>query len=154
MKQSSTFFLRAVLVLISIGVLAICLIVLPLGIILDQTGYYRPLLIGMYVPAIPFFIAIYESSKLLNYIDRREAFSDLSVKALKRIKYCGVAISGLYAMGMPYIFYAADRDDAPGVVAIALIIIFASLVVAVFAGLLQKLLRTAIDIKTENDLTV
>jgi len=32
--------------------------------------------------------------------------------------------------------------------------IFASLVVAVFAAVLQKLLKNAIDIKSENDLTI
>ncbi len=154
MKRGTTFFLRAVIYLIGAGVLAICVFVLPIGIMSDQTDYYRPLLIGMYVPAIPFFFALYQSLKLLRYIDKNTAFSELSVQALKNIKYCGVAISALYTVGMPYIVYAADRDDAPGAVAIGLIIIFASAVIAVFAGLLQKLLQSAIDIKAENDLTV
>ncbi len=154
MKKGTTFFLRVTLVLIGLGVLTLCLFIVPLGIMHDHAGYYRPLLLGMYIPAIPFFVALRESWKLLGYIDTDIAFSHLSVKALKRIKYCGLAISGLYAIGMPYIFYVADRDDAPGAVAIALIIIFASLVIAVFAGLLQKLLRNAIDIQRENDLTV
>jgi hypothetical protein len=154
MKRSTTVFLRVVVFLIGAVVLGLCVFLLPYGIMTDQVGYYRPILIGMYVPAIPFFIALYQSWKLLGYIDANTAFSDLSVKALKNIKYCGLSISALYTLGMPYIFYAADRDDAPGVVAIALIIIFASLVIAVFAGLLQKLLRSAIDIKQENDLTV
>jgi hypothetical protein len=154
MKQGTTFFLRAVIVLIGVVVLGLCVIALPMGIMSDHTGYYRPILIGMYFPAIPFFIALYESLNLLSYIDKNTAFSELSVNALRHIKYCGLAISALYTLGMPYIFYAADRDDAPGVVAIALIIIFASFVIAVFAGLLQKLLRSAIDIKSENDLTV
>jgi len=154
MKRGTTNFLRAVIFLIGAAVLTLCVFVLPLGIMTDQTGYYRPLLIGMYVPAIPFFFALHQSLKLLRYIDTNTAFSDLSVKALSNIKYCGLAISALYTVGMPYIVYAADKDDAPGAVAIGLIIIFASLVIAVFAGLLQKLLRSAIDIKRENDLTV
>jgi hypothetical protein len=154
MKRSTTFFLRAVLVLIGVVVLGLCVIVLPMGIMTDHAGYYRPILIGMYLPAVPFFLALYESWKLLRYIDANTAFSDSSVTSLKNIKYCGLSISALYTLGMPYIFYAADRDDAPGVVGIALVIIFASFVIAVFAGLLQKLLRSAIDIKRENDLTV
>jgi MFS family permease len=154
MKRSTTFFLRAVLFLIGAIVLGLCVFLLPYGIMTDQVGYYRPILIGMYIPAIPFFFALFQSWKLLNYIDSNSAFSQLSVKSLKNIKYCGLAISGLYTLGMPYIFYAADRDDAPGVVGIALVIIFASFVIAVFAGLLQKLLQNAIRIKEENDLTV
>ena len=35
-----------------------------------------------------------------------------------------------------------------------LVIIGASMVIAVFAAVLQRLLQEAIDIKTENDLTV
>ncbi len=154
MKTGSTFFLRAVVFLLGAIVLALCVFVLPLGIIGDKTGLYRPLLLGMYIPAIPFFFALHQSLKLLSYIDKNSAFSKLSVDALKKITYCGIAISGLYTVGMPYIFYVADKDDAPGAAAIGFVIIFASAVIAVFAGLLQKLLRNAIAIKEENELTV
>jgi hypothetical protein len=154
MKKGTTFFLRAVVAVIGIGVLALCVFVLPLGIMTDVTGLYRPILVGMYVPAIPFFFALFQSWKLLNYIDTDSAFSSLSVAALSRIKHSGLAISALYTLGLPYIFHAADMDDAPGVILIGLVIIFASLVIAVFAGLLQKLLQSAIRIKEENDLTV
>jgi hypothetical protein len=154
MKKGSTLFLKGVIIVLGIVVLILCFYVLPLGIITDNTGYYRPILIGMYVTAIPFFFALYQSLKLLSYIDKNNAFSNLSVKALRYIKYCGIAISILYALGMPYIFHAADLDDAPGVVAIGLVIIFASAVIATFAGVLQKLLQNVIEIKSENELTV
>jgi len=48
----------------------------------------------------------------------------------------------------------AEADDAPGLIVIGLLIIFGCLVVAIFAAVLQKLLKTAIEIKTENELTV
>lgn len=147
-------FLRGVIFLIGAGVLTLCIFVLPRVIGSIDLGGYDPILIGMYVPAIPFFIALHQALKLLGFIDKNTAFSPLSVTALKNIKYCAITISGLYAAGMPYIFYVADKDDAPGVVAIGFVIIFASFVIAVFAALLQKLLQKAIDIKSENDLTV
>lgn len=154
-KQGSTLFLRGVVLLLGIIVLVTCMLVLPDGITHDEVGYYRPILLGLYVPAIPFFIALYQTLKLLNYIDdKNKAFSEASVDALKNIKYCAIAISTLFTAGMPYIFYAADKDDAPGVIVIGLVIIFASIVVAVFAAMLQKLLKNAIAIKSENDLTV
>lgn len=148
--------LRAVIYLIGLGVLALCIFGLPQLIIAELSGDfdYGPIFLGMYVPAVPFFIALYQALKLLHYIDQNNAFSSLSVKALKNIKYCGLAISVLYAAGMPYIFYVADRDDAPGVVAIGLVIIFASLVIATFAAVLARLLQNVIEIKSENDLTV
>lgn len=150
----STNFLRAVLLVVAVAVLGLCLVALPLGIMTDVTGLYRPILIGMYIPAIPFFIALYQSFRLLGSVDAGTSFSESSVQSLRSIKHCAALVSLLYALGMPYIFHAADLDDAPGVVLIGLIIIMASLVIAVFAALLQKLLQNAIDIKSENDLTV
>jgi hypothetical protein len=158
MNRGSTLFLRAVIVLMALGVLALCIIVLPQGISSELAPGadfdYGPIMIGMYLSAIPFFIALYQAFKLLNLIDKNNAFSELAVNALKNIKYCAIAISALYAIGMPYIFKVADRDDAPGVVAIALVIIGASFVIAIFAGVLQRLLQNVIDIKAENELTV
>lgn len=154
MKQASTLILRAVIILIATTVAAVCAILLPLGIMTDQTGLYRYILLGLYIPAIPFFIALFQAYKLLNLIAKNKAFSEKSVNILKSIKFCAVAISGLFFAGMPFIFYVADLDDAPGVVLIGLIIIFASFVIATFAAVLQKLIQNAVDIKEENDLTV
>lgn len=154
MKQASTLFLRSAVFVIGLIVLAICVFTLPAGISSDETGDYRPILAGLYVAAIPFFVALYQTLKLLQYIDKNEAFSNLSVKALQVIKYCALVISGLFVAGLPYIYHVADKDDAPGVVAIALVITFASFVIATFAAILQKLVQNAMDIKNENDLTV
>jgi len=154
MKLDSTLFLKFIVVLIGIIVLALCIFLLPAGIRTDQTGLYRPILLGMYLPAIPFFIALYQALKLLSYIDRNKVFSKSSVKTLRFIKYCAIIISGLYTAGMPYIFYVADKDDAPGVAAIGFVIIFASFVIATAAAVFQRLLQNAVDIKSENDLTV
>ena len=111
-------------------------------------------LIGVYATAIAYFVALFTTIKLLSYIDQNIAFSELSVKALIKIKYCAIIISSVYVVGMPLIYYAAEVDDAPGLILIGMVIIFASFVVAVFAAVLQKLLKNAIDIKSENDLTV
>jgi len=55
---------------------------------------------------------------------------------------------------MPLFYLFAEKDDAPGVILIGMVIIFASMVIAVFAAVLQKLLKNVLDIKSENDLTV
>ncbi len=154
MKKGSTLFLKAVVLLLGAGVLAICVFGLPSIIDSIDWGGYDPILLGLYVPALPFFFALFQAFKLLGFIDKNEAFSELSVKALKNIKYCACTISGLFTAGMPYIVYVADKDDAPGVVAIGLVIIGAALVIAVFAAVLQSLLQNAITIQSENELTV
>ncbi|HDR7861801.1 TPA: DUF2975 domain-containing protein [Bacillus toyonensis] len=110
--------------------------------------------INLYATAIPYYFALYQTFKLLNYIDKNNAFSKLSVKALKNIKNSALTISVLYVLGMPLFYLVAERDDAPGIIIIGMIMIFASLVIAVFAAVLQRLLKDAINIKSENDLTV
>jgi hypothetical protein len=158
--KRETFFLKFVVVLMGLPVLALCIFLLPgiaeyfgeLNPKLDFLQY--PFLIGLYVTAIVFFVALYQTLKLLSYIDKNQAFSELSVKALKNIKYCAITISALYVVFMPLLYLMAEVDDAPGIILIGMVIIFGCMVVAVFAAVLQKLLKNAIDIKSENDLTV
>ncbi len=78
----------------------------------------------------------------------------LSVKALKNIKICALIITGLYVVILPFVYFVAELDDAPGLIIIGMIPAFASIVIAVFAAVLQRLLQEAILIKSENDLTV
>jgi hypothetical protein len=154
MKVGSTFFLKGVVIFLGLFILSLCIFVLPVGIRSENVGGYLPIILGMYVAAVPFFFALYQTLKLLSFIDMGSAFSDLSVIALTKIKYCAITISVMFGLGMPYIFVVADKDDAPGVVLMGLVITFASIVIAVFATVLQKILRDAIDIKSENELTV
>jgi hypothetical protein len=67
--------LRGAIILIGLVVLGLCIFALPAGISSDNTGYYRPILLGLYVPAMPFFFALYQSLKLLDCIDTNEAFT-------------------------------------------------------------------------------
>jgi hypothetical protein len=158
MKHGSTLFLKIALFLIGTPVLALCifgLTWLPYNPVNpDYTHILYPIIIGMYVSVIPFFVALYQAFKLLSFIDKNLAFSELSVKALKNIKICALIISGLYVVIEPFVFLVADLDDAPGLVIIGMVPIFASMVIAVFAAVLQRLLQEAIDIKSENDLVV
>ena len=160
MKRGTTLFLKIAVILMGVPILALCIFVVPeigdfAAELYPEMSYIKSLvLLTLYAAAIPFYVALYQSFKLLSYIDLNKAFSDLSVKALKHIKYCAITISGIYVLGMPLFFLVGDKDDAPGVIVIGLVIIFASMVIAVFAAVLQRLLQEAIDIKSENDLIV
>ncbi|OCA92675.1 DUF2975 domain-containing protein [Pseudobacillus wudalianchiensis] len=160
MERGTTLFLKIAVIIIGIPVLALCIFLVPeianfAEELYPDRAYLKYLvLIGLDAAAIPFYFALYQAFKLLHYIDRNEAFSELSVGALKNIKYCAITISILYVFNMPLLYLIAEKDDAPGIILIGLIIIFASIVIAVFAAVLQRLLKAAIDIKSENDLTV
>lgn len=153
MKKGSTLFLKAVLYLIGLLVLGLCAILVGMSVS-GNAGMFLPVFMLMLAAALPFFYALYQGILLLRYIDTNTAFSELSVKAIMTIKYCAFSISALYAAGMPLMIYAAEKDDAPGIVLLGLVVIFATLVVGVFAAVLERLLQNAIDIKNENELTV
>ena len=160
MSRSSTLFLKTVIILMGLSVLAGCIYGLsrfdpnsPYWALPELEKLQYPLLVGMYLAMIPFFIALYHTLKLLSYIDRNEAFSKLSVIALKTIKYCAITISVVYVIELPFLYLLTKADDAPGIL-IGIVVIFASLVVAVFAAVLQRLLQDAINFKAENDLIV
>ncbi len=159
MKQVTTFFLKLAVIFIGIPVLALCIFLVPklgnfAGELYPDIAYMKYLVfIMMYGAAVPFYFALYQAFNLLRYIDKNTAFSELSVKALKNIKYCAFTISSLYVLGSPLFHFIAKKVDPP-IGFIGIIIIFASLVIAVFAAILQRLLQEAINIKSENDLTV
>jgi hypothetical protein len=154
LKRTSTILLRLAVLLIGAVMLGLCVLAVFVGITSIDTEGFSLILIGLCVPVIPFFYALYRALNLLSFIDKHQAFSDSSVKELKIIKMCAFLISGLFTAGMPYGYYVADREDAPGVLVLGLIVIFASFVIGVFAAVLQALLKDAIAIKSENDLTV
>ncbi|OPX88091.1 MAG: hypothetical protein A4E53_02248 [Pelotomaculum sp. PtaB.Bin104] len=158
--KRETLFLKVAVILWGFPVLALCIFFVPeianyAAELLPDRAYMKYLFfIGLYAAAIPFYFALYQAFKLLSYIDKNKAFSELSVTALKNIRNCAIAISILYVLGMPLFYLLGEADDAPGAILIGMVMIFASIVIAVFAAVLQKLLKNAIDIKSENDLTV
>jgi len=163
MKQGSTLFLKIAVIFMGIPVLAAGIFLLPQlakeamkhaanGATLAYVVF--ALLIIMYGSAIPFYLALYQALKLLSYIDNNQAFSQISVTALKNIKKCAITISGLYVVALPFVAIIAEWDDAPGLIIVGMVMVGAPMVIAVFAAVLQRLLQEAINIKSENDLTV
>lgn len=160
MEKVTTLFLKIAVILLGIPVLAQCIFLVPelanlAAKMLPEFAFIKYLVFTVLdASAIPFYFALYQAFKLLRYIDKNIAFSSLSVKALKKIKYCAITISILHVLVWPLFFIFAELDDAPGVIIVGLVVPFASMVIAVFTAVLQKLLQEAINIKSENDLTV
>jgi hypothetical protein len=100
-------------------------------------------------------MALYQAFALLKYIGQGKVFSPNSVKALRTIKYCAVAIVGFIIGAEAYIFIAIrGKDDIAGGVMMGLIIMFISIIVATAATVFERTLQSAVDIKSENDLTI
>jgi hypothetical protein len=161
MKQGSTLFLKMALVGIGLIALAFCVLVVPaigkgIGMEFPQFAYlHYPVIVGMWLAALPFFTILYQGFALLQSVDKNTAFSHASVIRLNVIKYSALVIGVLYAIGVPTFFYPVGQVvDAPGLIMMGLLIAGTPFVFAVFVSVLKRLLENAIAFKSENDLTV
>ena len=159
MKRSQTFFLQVVIILIGVVGLALMLWEPQLegrnvGATQFQIYFNDPFLAYIYAASIAFFAGLYYAFILCNYIAANEVFTLPAVKTLRNIKYCAITLVALIAAPVSYLFIVRPGDDIAGGVAIGLLIIFACAVVATAAAVFERLLQVAVDIKSENDLTV
>src|SRR3954468_23235295 len=159
-KRSSTIFLQVVIVLIGIGALALMLWEPHLEgrnahATVFEIYFKDPFLAYAYIASIAFFTALFQAFTLLGYIGQNKVFSLDSVRALRTIKYCAIALVAMIGAAMAYLFIAVrGKDDIAGGVAMGLVMIFVSVVIATAAAMFERLLQNAVDIKSENDLTV
>lgn len=100
--KRETFVLKAVVFLLGLPVLALCIFIIPeiaafLVELVPSLAYLQyPFMISLYASASIYFFALYQLLRLLGYIDRNLAFSDLTVLVLKNIKFFEAAIGGLF----------------------------------------------------------
>lgn len=159
MNRISTFFLQTVIVLMGLLALAV-LIRFPLtegrAQNLDLFSIYTdPFILYGYLASITFFMALYKAFRLLGYVGQNKIFSLDSVKALKSIKYCAAIAGALIVLAGLYIrFFHHEDDDPAGFLAMCIVTTLVAIVIATAAGIFEKLLRNAIDLRSENDLTV
>lgn len=158
MKRGSTLFLQVVIVLIAIGAFA-GMIWFPQtegrAVNLDLISIYTdPLIIYSYIASLPFFVGLYQAFKLLNFIEANKAFSQGAVNTLKNIKFASLSLIGFIALALFYIRFFVHGEDAAGPTMLGILASFAAVVIATAAAVFQKLLQNAVDLKSENDLTV
>src|SRR3990167_9384973 len=143
MKKGSTLFLKIVLCLIGIIMLA--------GMIrfpqtegraanLDLVNIYAdPFIINICIGSTPFFIGLYQAFKLLNLIDANKAFSQGAINTLKNIKFASLCLIGFIALAMFYIRFFVHGDDPAGPTMLGILISFALAVIAAAATIFQRL---------------
>jgi hypothetical protein len=160
MKRASTIFLQVVILLIGTGVLAALLWEPQVeGRNANATQfeiYFKdPFLAYIYLAFVPFFAGLYQAVRLLGYARRNEMFTPPAVRALTIIKYCAIAVALFIIGAEAYIFlFVRGTDDVAGGVMMGAFIIFVSAVIATAAAVFERILQNAVDIKSENDLTV
>ena len=118
--------------------------------------YFKdPFLAYIYVAFVPFFVGLYQAFRLLGYARREEIFSDRSVRAFRLIKLCALTTAVFIIGAEAYIFiFVRGTDDVAGGVMMGVFIILVCAVIGTAAAVFERILQNAVDIKSENDLTV
>ncbi|UCS92729.1 DUF2975 domain-containing protein [Echinicola marina] len=158
MKRYSTIFLQVIIVFI--GILAFVFLLWGphfegrnVNATAFEIYFQDPFLAYVYIASIPFFIGLYQAFRVLGEVRRDRVFSQGTVKALGSIKLCAMLMIGLVVMSAFFLF-SGDPEDRPPGITMRMIVIFISTVVAIAAAIFEHILQKAVDLKSENDLTV
>ena len=144
-------FLQALIVLAGIAVLAFMIWEPQVEgrnahATLFEIYFKDPFLAYLYLASIAFFAALFQAFKLLGYIGDDRAFSEDSVRSLRTIKFCAMALVAMIGAAVAYLFLAVrGEDDIAGGVAMGVLIILGSAVVAAAAAAFERRLRRAVD---------
>jgi hypothetical protein len=152
LKRYSTIFLQAVIVLLGLGALALMLWEPHLEgrnahATLFEIYFKDPFLAYAYVASLPFFMALYQTFKVLGYARQHTVFSPAAVKALRTIKHCAMSIVGFVAVGEIFIMLG-NSDDRAGGVFLGILISFGSVVVASAAAVFERIVQNAVEIQS------
>jgi hypothetical protein len=158
MKRGSTLFLQFVVVLVGLGALALLLWEPHVegrnaNATLFEIYFKDPFLAYAYLASTCFFVALYQAFKVLGYAGQNKVFSQPAVKAMRTIKYCAIAMIGFVVIGEVF-FILPTSDDPPAGLFLGVLVTFGSIVMATAEAMFERILQNAVDIKSENDLTV
>jgi len=158
MKVNKIVMLKLTAIMIGICTLVICVFCLPkfMEVYVRSNPSFellsKQVFMGIYLTLIPFMFSLYQAIEILIYIEEKSAFSNKVVHALKYIKYSASLIAVTYTLLL--IRLALISTSESSILIIFGVMGFTSVVVAMFASVLQELMQSALEIKSENDLTV
>ena len=159
MRKSSTILLQIIIALVGVAALAFMLWEPTIegrnaGASLSQIYFNDPFLLWAYSASIAFFVGLYQTFKLLGFIGKNKTFSEPAIKSLRTIRYCSTILVAFALAAEAYLMIVRPGDDIAGGVFMGLLLIFVFGTIATLAGMFEKIWQHALDIKSENDLTV
>lgn len=149
MKSSTALFLQGVIVLLGLGTLGLMLWephlegrnahATPFEIYFND-----PFLAYVYVGSLPFFIALHRAFGLFGEVRRNGTFSPMTLRALRTIKRCAVALIGFVAGAVIFILLFGDGEDRPGGIFMCLLAALAASALAIAAARFARNLQHAL----------
>ena len=150
MRRSFWIDLMDVLVILFIAALVTAMILLPFifgkfaGLAESQTFNSLWIQVFLYFTAIPFMALLIMTKKIINNIKRKDPFCRSSIMSLNIISICAFTDFVLYAIGTAVIFKNL----------LSLTLTIAAFMVGLTCLILSQLVKEAMKIKQENDLTI
>ncbi|EMF0086607.1 DUF2975 domain-containing protein [Enterococcus hirae] len=92
--------------------------------------------------------------RLVKTFPSKETFTKKSLKLSSKIRSCLLCISILAFGILPKFYQIADMSDSPGILLIAFVLLFIPFFIYILSSILIDLLKQAIYLKNDYDLTV
>lgn len=92
--------------------------------------------------------------RLVKTFPSKETFTKKSLKLISKIRSCLLCITILAFGILPKFYQIADMSDSPGILLIAFVLLFITFFIYILSSILIDLLKQAIYLKNDYDLTV
>ncbi|EQA5380475.1 DUF2975 domain-containing protein [Enterococcus hirae] len=92
--------------------------------------------------------------RLVKTFPSKETFTKKSLKLISKIRSCLLCITILAFGILPKFYQIADMSDSPGTLLIAFVLLFIPFFIYILSSILIDLLKQAIYLKNDYDLTV
>jgi len=133
MRKLSLLFLKMSLVLVALPIILLAGYGLYWLMGNPVTPRYAsmlyPIIVGVYLSLIPLLLGFYHFYKLLSQIGEPDQ-GDSKHRLLIKIRRGSLFFGGLFLLTEPFVFQAAQEDDAPGLILFFMIPVFFALVMS------------------------
>ena len=150
MRKISTILLQGIIVLIGVSAFAFMLWEPTIEgrnahATLFEVYFKDPFLAYAYATSILFFVALYQVFRVLGCVRQHEAYSQATLRAVRTIKYCAIALVALVAAPVAYLFITRPGDDIAGGVAMGVFIILVAIIMTTIAVVFEQRGKNAME---------
>lgn len=157
-QKELSFWLKGLVILSGILGVALCFWLAPsigneIALKEPSLSYmFWPCLIFIWIACVPIYAALYQAWMIFTNIGKDYSFCEENVSRLKKISNLSIVVVIMYSLAV-FILLVMDLINLPIFFAI-FIILFASIFVATSSAVLSHLLKKAVELQKENDLTI
>jgi len=153
MKLKTDLLSKILYVIIVFGLILLTGVIIGLPWVMpvlfkDSTFYsivnHNSILVLLYVTGIPTWIILWMTKRLAKNIIKREPFSESSIFSLKGISICAIIIFVCYLYVCLFLIATLGT----------IVITVGAFMVSLISTIIYKLVQLAVEIQTENELTI